>query len=100
MHLEELAMKYRKKSVLVEVSQWWKPGDHAAVTHPVPANVLWPSAHDAEAHARFGAIKTLEGWMLVSPGDYIVCGVRGEHYACKPDIFLETYEPAEGEPAA
>lgn len=42
-------------------------------------------------------IPTLEGTMHASVGDYIITGVRGELYPCKPDIFLETYEPAEGD---
>ena len=37
-------------------------------------------------------IKTLEGWMRVTAGDYIIKGVRGEFYPCKPDIFELTYE--------
>lgn len=37
-------------------------------------------------------IKTLEGWMKISPGDYIITGVAGERYPCKPDIFARTYE--------
>lgn len=37
-------------------------------------------------------IKTLEGDMLISPGDYIITGVAGERYPCKPDIFEKTYE--------
>lgn len=37
-------------------------------------------------------IETLEGTMQVSVGDYIIKGVRGELYACKPDIFIDTYE--------
>ena len=40
-------------------------------------------------------VKTLEGNMLVSIGDYIIKGVNGELYPCKPDIFEETYEKAE-----
>ena len=40
-------------------------------------------------------IKTLEGVMTASVGDYIIKGLRGEFYPCKPDIFEETYEPAE-----
>lgn len=39
------------------------------------------------------AIETLEGTMTASVGDWIICGVRGEHYPCKPDIFEATYEP-------
>lgn len=44
-------------------------------------------------------IKTLEGWMLACRGDYIIQGIKGEVYPCKPDIFAATYEPAPtGEP--
>ncbi|HEM6438279.1 hypothetical protein QQY84_03670 [Streptococcus suis] len=41
-------------------------------------------------------INTLEGNMLASFGDYIIKGIAGEFYPCKPDIFIETYEPVEG----
>lgn len=37
-------------------------------------------------------IKTLEGEMYGEEGDWIICGVKGEFYACKPDIFEQTYE--------
>lgn len=37
-------------------------------------------------------IHTLEGDMMASPGDYIITGVNGEQYPCKPDIFIKTYE--------
>ena len=40
-------------------------------------------------------IKTLEGDLTVSPDDWIIQGVKGEIYPCKPDIFAATYEPAE-----
>jgi len=40
-------------------------------------------------------IKTFEGHHLVTSGDWIITGVKGEHYACKPDIFEMTYEAAE-----
>ena len=62
-------MKYRKKPVTIEAYQT-----------------------DVELD-----IPTLEGTMHASVGDYIITGVRGEQYPCKPDIFLETYEPAEGD---
>ena len=39
------------------------------------------------------AIRTLEGDMVVSNGDWIIRGVKGEYYPCKPDIFVATYEP-------
>lgn len=39
-------------------------------------------------------IKTLEGTHEASHGDWVICGVKGELYPCKPDIFEQTYEPA------
>jgi hypothetical protein len=42
-------------------------------------------------------IKTLEGIMTADPGDFIITGVMGEKYPCKPDIFWLTYEPVEAE---
>ena len=53
-----------------------------------------------EAITRYGdkvVIKTLEGYMIASPGDYIIKGVKGELYPCKPDIFESTYEMVEAE---
>lgn len=41
-----------------------------------------------------GWIETLEGGHIVCPGDWIITGVKGEHYPCKPDIFEATYDPA------
>ena len=41
------------------------------------------------------AIVTLEGQMLVGPGDFVIRGVKGEFYPCKPDIFEATYEAVE-----
>ena len=77
-------MKFRKKPVVIEATQWFKNGDHHAVI-PGKLNgmpVYW--------------INTLEGDMMVSEGDWIITGVRGEHYSCKPDIFDMTYERVEG----
>ena len=39
-------------------------------------------------------IPTLEGTMRANPGDWIITGVKGEKYPCKPDVFAATYEPA------
>ena len=47
-----------------------------------------PSGPDADI-----AIRTLEGEMRAIPGDWIIRGVQGEFYPCKPDIFAATYEP-------
>ena len=40
-------------------------------------------------------INTLEGYLIISDGDWIITGVQGERYPCKPDIFKETYEVVE-----
>lgn len=40
-------------------------------------------------------IPTLEGLLRAAPGDWIITGLRGEQYPCKPDIFEKTYEPVE-----
>ena len=42
-------------------------------------------------------IPTLEGDMIGNPGDWVITGVNGEQYPCKPDIFEKTYEPVEDE---
>lgn len=54
----------------------------------------------ADAHEKGGVVQTpagiylptLEGLMLAQPDDWIICGVKGEVYPCKPDIFEQTYE--------
>lgn len=40
-------------------------------------------------------INTLEGPLRAAPGDWIITGVRGEKYPCKPDVFEKTYEPVD-----
>ena len=76
-------MKYRKKPVVIEATQWFKHGDHPAVVNldRLPTENGW--------------VETLEGGHVVTPGDYIITGVVGEHYPCKPDIFTMTYESVE-----
>jgi hypothetical protein len=80
-------MKYRKKPVVIEATQWFKDGDHPAVE--------WKTVNQHMCVGMFFYIKTLEGYMEVNPGDYIITGVVGETYPCKPDIFEMTYEVAE-----
>jgi hypothetical protein len=73
-------MKFRKKPVVIEATQWFKNGDH-------PAVYIWYRGRPR--------VDTLEGPMFVTPGDWIITGIKGEHYPCKPDIFEATYEPVE-----
>jgi hypothetical protein len=76
-------MKYRKKPVEVEAVQYDR-------TKTIPIDGLCYSAHDGIQGAPH--IHTLEGIMEVSHGDWIITGVKGEKYPCKPDIFEMTYE--------
>lgn len=80
--------RYRKRPVVIEATQWFKMGDHPAV-EPVP---FW---HRDVNDVGVGFVKTLEGGHVVTPGDWIITGVKGEHYPCKPDIFEATYEEVE-----
>lgn len=91
------SMKYRKKPVIVEASQWWKVGQHPAVrAYERPGmNPREDCKHCKSPLGDHGWIGTLEGGHRVCPGDWIITGVKGEHYPCKPDIFEQTYEPAE-----
>lgn len=52
-----------------------------------------PCKHCNQIMHNHGWIDTLEGGHIVCPGDWIITGVKGEHYPCKPDIFEQTYEP-------
>jgi hypothetical protein len=79
-------MKYRKKPIIIEATQWFKHGDHPAVE---PATCIRPEN---------GWVETLEGGHVVTPGDWIITGVKGEHYPCKPDIFKATYQMVEEAP--
>ena len=86
-------MKYRKKPIEVEATQWFKLGDHPEVRKPEDtACANWSEGIQGLPHGSLGVIDTLEGAMFVNPGDWIITGVRGEHYPCKPDIFEKTYE--------
>jgi hypothetical protein len=77
-------MKYRKKPVVIDAVQWFKFGDHPAVKQP--------TKFTGDVVKDGGIIPTLEGWHAVSPGDWIITGIKGEHYPCKPDIFYISYE--------
>lgn len=81
-------MKYRKKPVVIDAfrlgtdvpPQWWNDAYQSGKAAP---------------HLDCAIIKTLEGEMRAEAGDYVIKGVKGELYPCKPDIFELTYEAAE-----
>ena len=113
--------KFRKKPVVIEAHQWFKNGDHPCdldshgpydvedrdalasacegevvryYRHPnVPGES--PCEQCGKPHYVHGWIDTLEQGHRVCPGDWIIKGIKGEFYPCKPDIFAVTYEPAD-----
>jgi len=87
-------MKYIKKPVMIEAIQF-------VDDNLKPMIEAWgaPFAHavlEQEAGLNSNIVlSTLEGAYLVKQGDWIIKGVKGEFYPCKPDVFALTYEPAE-----
>lgn len=111
--------QYRKKPVVIEATQWFKNGDHPEdeSTMIMALEESHSQGYLSEGKVvryfrkpditgdmkcglfscgmRFhnhGWIDTLEGGHIVCPGDFIITGVKGERYPCKPDIFEATYE--------
>lgn len=94
-------MKYKKKPIVIEAVKW------DGKNHREMWNFLTGKADDYISangdnfyidHEKVNGgliIKTLEGEHIANIGDYIIKGVKGEFYPCKPDIFELTYEEAE-----
>lgn len=89
--------KFRKKPVVIEAVQF---------VSDVEEILGWVNGVSGKTQASFGYtdkdqpvifIETLEGVMIASTWDWIIKGVNGEFYPCKPDIFEKTYEPVESE---
>jgi len=71
-------MKYQKKPIIVDAWPWPEYPHDAPIFDPgYPIN--------------YQIVKTLEGNMKRSTGDWLIRGVSGEYYPCKPDIFEQTY---------
>ena len=96
--------KFRKRPVVVDAMQW----DGSALGAGPVIDWILANGGTATYHERlmdgdiiahpdpFLRITTLEGRMIGIGGDWIIRGVQGEFYPCKPDIFAATYEPAGG----
>lgn len=95
----ERSMKYRTKPVEIEAVQWTglnleevkNFADESLIYAIIDS--AWKAGKDRPRVVM--KIKTLEGDMKVSEGDYIVKGLKGEFYPCKPDVFEMKYEPIE-----
>ncbi len=106
-------MKYRKKPIVIEATQWFKSGNHPEDNREtfyeggraflgegkIVRYYRTPKLDGQDQCAKcstimhyHGWIDTLEGGHIVCPGDWIITGIAGEHYPCKPDIFEATYE--------
>ena len=86
-------MKYRKKPVVIEAIQFFDNPETLADLSKLgldPVNVDYKTPSKPILK-----ISTLEGAMVAVEGDFIIKGVQGEFYPCKPKIFKETYELAE-----
>lgn len=83
---------YRKKPVVIEAVKFkGSSTDVSAIRQWIDSGkYISPTIRTADI--RHMEIETLEGVMMANPGDYIIKGVQGEFYPCKPDIFEVTYE--------
>jgi len=91
-------MKFRKKPVVIDAHQFM-----GAVQQDFPPWIadalakIWGEHGSVQLSGDRMAIWTLEGVHDANPGDWIIRGVEGELYPCKPSVFAATYEPADGE---
>jgi hypothetical protein len=84
---------YRKKPVVIEAFKWTGGPDQTEVPEWMIEKLKYGDAYFLAPNNEF-YIKTLEGDHRVNVGDFIIKGVKGEIYPCKPDIFEMTYEAA------
>lgn len=87
-----MAKKFRKKPVVIEAIQLTKENVVEVLSFCNNAGNIVASNEDETGIS----ILTLEGTMIANTGDYIIKGVKGEFYPCKPDIFEQTYEEVDG----
>lgn len=82
--------RYRKKPVVIEAFQWT-----GGVDQLEDPEWIVRAIQDEDVYFDQGVmmISTLEGNLSAQPGDWIIQGVEGEIYPCKPNIFAKTYEP-------
>ena len=92
--------RFRKKPVVIEAAQWEGHGEFEGDPFPMvryyrrpEGDGQKPCKHCGVIMHNHGWIDTLESGHVVCPNDWIITGVKGEYYPCKPDIFEDTYEP-------
>lgn len=83
---------FRKKPVIIEAIQFNCLDDYLRIVSWVKSCGETPAAGEFQYRTPIMLIPTLEGTMAANPGDWIIHGIKGEFYPCKPDIFEATYE--------
>jgi hypothetical protein len=95
-------MKYRKLPVVIEAEQWFPGCDIESVKPLYSEGIHAAIARTCEACEACGCDMSQHGLIdipdeidqyIVCPGDYIITGIKGEKYPCKPDIFKRTHTP-------
>lgn len=88
-------MKFRKKPVVIDAVQFDPAKGHPVVCKGWKADtgqIIVTKDAVLGYDTKVSVIFTLEGWHEVTEGDWIICGINGEFYPVKPDIFEKTYE--------
>lgn len=87
-------MKFRKRPVVIEAEQFFESKEPwpSGVEKSDTTSVWGPRKMPRD---KVFIIRTPEGPMAVTEGDWVITGTRGEQYPCKPDIFKDIYEPVE-----
>ena len=87
-------MKFIKKPIVIDAVLWDGTLSGAkAIQSDIPTlETRGMSSHPPSDTVTYWRIGTLEGGHEVSPGDWIITGIKGEHYPCKPEIFALTYD--------
>ena len=84
--------KYRKLPVVIEAQEFKGSSTHIRAIDNWMDNGIYSEPSIVTCDLTVMTIITLEGVMTANPGDFIIKGVNGEFYPCKPDIFNKTYE--------
>ena len=88
-------MKYRKKPVVIEAIRWQGDNWNEVCDFCFGIRGQWKDNLNRSEDMQV-VIHTLEGDMIARIGDYIIKGIKGEFYPCKPDVFAASYEPVVG----
>jgi len=89
--------KFRSKVVVIDATHYdGSPADNRYIIDWTRGSTTPAHMGDADGDHQTLYITTLEGEMRVSKGDWVIRGLRGEHYPCKPDVFVAKYEPENG----